>query len=522
MNRIKYILTFVFAVITLATFASCPVKKTKNNIKDNVKTDSTALVVDKAQKGDAASQNTLGTWYYTGKDSIKQDYRQAFTWWGRSAKQGNPSAIGNMAMCYQLGRGTKKDSVMAVNLYKSAIRKGNKAIISQHEQIVNNTKSIFSSLLLRDCYLSGIGIDKDFKKASFYLEKAAEYGDVDSQFSQGLSSLNGNQADKAVEWFKRAASKGHVGAIYYYGNLMHKGMGIAQDKEKGVKYLELAAVKDFPMASYQLGKIYYDGDGVERDYSKAAEYLTKAAEKGNAPAKWLLGNCYLKGNGVPQDFYRATQWLSEVGVSSHQKEMNKLLQEDNEGLYSQYLLGLKKYYVEKDYASAIEYFTKVNKAKNPEGATMLGVCLANKDYAKRNLKKAIKTLTKACETSDVANYYLSAMYETGTGVDKDDKKALDLLQTASDKGIAYAQCKLADRYMQGNGVVKDFTKAAQLYLQAEAQNYLTPQSAKNLAECYKKKLSVLPDLNNAEKRIEQLGKQKNNNNLIRLLSMIEK
>ena len=520
MERIKYIFTFVFVAMTTLSFASCPVKKvTKTN---NTPVDTVAVIRDKAQKGDAKAQNTLGTWYYTGKESIEQDFRQAFTWWGQSAKQGNSNAIGNMAMCYQLGRGTKKDSTMAVNLYKSAIKKGNKDIIPQHEQIVENSKSIFSCLLLRDCYLSGIGVEKDFKKASSFLEKAAEYGDMNSQFSQGLSFLNGNQADKAVEWFKRAASKGHVGAIYYYGNLMHKGMGITQNKEKGIKYLELAASKGFPMADYQLGRIYYEGDGLERDYSKAIPHLTKAAFKGNASAKWLLGTSYLKGNGVTQDYYRATQWFAEVGTTSHQKEMDKLLQEDNEGLYSQYLLGLKKYHVEKDYASAIEYFTKVNKAKNPEGATMLGVCMANKDYAKRNLKKAIKTLTRACETSDVANYYLSAMYETGTGVDKDDKKALELLQKAADKGIAYAQCKLGDRYLTGNGVVKDFTKAAQLYLQAEAQNYLTPQSAKNLAECYKKKLSVLPDLNNAEKRIEQLGKQRNNNNLIRLLSMIEK
>ena len=520
MKRIKYILTITFAAVTTLSFASCPVKKAVK-VK-NTPVDSVALTIKKAQVGDANAQNTLGTWYYTGKDSIKQDYRTAFTWWGKSAKQGNSYAIGNMAMCYQLGRGTKKDSTMAVNLYKSAIRKGNTAIIPQHVQIVENTKSIFSCLLLRDCYLSGLGVEKDFNKATFYLEKAAEYGDVDSQFSQGLSALNTNHADNAVKWFKQAAAKGHTGAIYYYGNLLHKGMGVAQDKAKGAKYLELAASKGFPMANYQLGRIFYEGDGIEQDYSKAAQYLTKAALKGNAQAKWLLGNCYLNGHGVPQDFYRATQWLAEVGATSHQKEMNKLLHEDNEGLFSQYLMGLRKYYVDKDYASAIDYFTKVNKAKNPEGATMLGVCLANKDYTKRNLKKAIKTLTKACETSDVANYYLSAMYETGTGVDKDDKKALELLRTAADKGIAYAQCKLADRYMTGNGVVKDFTKAAELYLMAEAQNYLTPQSAKYLAECYKKKLSVIPDLSDADKRIEQLGKQRPNNSLIRLLSKIEK
>lgn len=94
-------------------------------------------------------------------------------------------------------------------------------------------------------------------------------------------------------------------------------------------------------------------------------------------------------------------------------------------------------------------------------------------------------------------------------------------EAAEDKGVAYAQCKLGDRYMTGSGVEQNTTKAALLYLDAEAQNHLTPQSAKNLAECYKQKLAVLPDLQNADKRMEQLNKQKANGNLISLLRVLE-
>ena len=153
---------------------------------------------------------------------------------------------------------------------------------------------------------------------------------------------------------------------------------------------------------------------------------------------------------------------------------------------------------------------------------MLGVCYGNKDYKKRNEKKAIKTLIKAAEVSAVANYYLSSMYETGTGVDKNEQKALELLKKAADLGVAYAQCKLGDKYMSGDGVARDLTKAALLYLDAEAQNHLTPSSAKNLAECYKQKVKVLPDLSDAENRIKSLNKQKANGNLIELLKLLEK
>lgn len=517
MKKIMILATLFVVAITTTSYAQSSKKNPKKVIVD-----STAIVIEKANAGDAAAQNTVGVWYYIGKDSIKQDYKQALQWWARSAKQENADAIGNMAMCYQLGRGTEKDSLMAVKLYEKAIQKGNKLIIPQHEKIVKNTKSIFSSLLLSDCYLKGIGVNRDTKQSAAYQEIAAEAGHEASQFALGLSCLNKKETDKAVNWFKKAADQGNVGAIYYYGYLLFNGMGIAQDKTAGIHYIEKASEKGFPTADYQLGKVYLDGNGVDADIDKAFSYIKKAAYHGNADAKWTLGNMYLKGEGTAVDYYFAAQWFAEVALTSHKKQFNDLLKEDNEGTFSQYLMGLRKYFVDKDYADAINYFKKVEKTKNPEGITMLGMCLANKDYAKQNLKKAIKNLTKASESSNVANYYLSSMYESGTGVDKDTKKAIELLKKAADSGIAYAECKLGDCYMTGRGVPKDLSKAALLYLDAEAQNHLMPKSAKNLAECYKNKLSVLPDLDNAEKRIEKLEIQKTNGNLINLLKLIEK
>ena len=438
------------------------------------------------------------------------------------AKQENVDAIANMAMCYQLGRGTEKDSALAVKLYEAAIKKGNNNVIPQHETIIKNTGSVFSSLLLKDCYTIGLGVKKNLAKALEYQKIAAEGGHVDSQFALALQYLNSKQSDESVKWFKKAAKHGHPGATYYYGYQLFNGIGIAQDKKVGISCFTKASKLGFPMADYQLGVIYREGNGVEKDMDKAFEYIKSAAHHGNDNAKWVLGNMYLKGEGTAVDYYLATQWLAEVAAKSHKKEMNELLKEDNEGTYSQYLMGLRKYYVDKDYAAALDYFKKVDKAKNPEGTTMVGVCLANEKYKKQNLNKAFKTLTKASENSNIATYYLASMYESGTGVDKDEKKAIELMQKAADAGIAKAQCNLGNRYMTGNGVPKDMTKAAQLYLAAESQNYLTPQAAMYLAECYQKKLNILPDLNNTEKRIEKLNKQKVNGSLLSLLKLIEK
>lgn len=514
----KIFITIILATISVVMVNAAPAKKSQVKVKTE-KVDSIALMIDKANKGDAKAQNTVGVWYYTGKDTLRQDYKKALQYWALASKQDNVDAIGNMAMCYQLGRGIKKDSTMAVNLYKAALKKGSKTVIPQHETIVKNTGSLFSSLLLKECYKDGIGTKKNVQKYVHYMEQAANKQDVKSQYELALYYLNNQQADKAVVWFKKAAKQGEIGAVYYYGYLMFNGQGIVQDKKGGIKLLQNAADKDFTMAYYQLGRIYYDGDGTDQDYEKAVEYLRKAAERKNYKAKWLLGLCYLNGNGVKQDYYFATQLLADA-APSHQKEFKQLLADDNDGTFTQYLYGLKKYYVEKDYDGAVSYFKKVDKAKNVAGKTMLAVCYANKDYAKHNAKKAVKTLGQVLDFP-IADYYLSSLLETGTGTDVDEKRALTLLTNAAENGVADAQCKLGDKYVEGKGVTKDLTKAAKLYLQAEAQGHLTLESARNLAECYVKKVGVLPDLADAQKRIEQLKKYKQNDSLVTMLRSIK-
>lgn len=515
----KIFVLFLLATFSVAIVNAAPAPRRQKKARTEA-VDSIALMISKANSGDALAQNTVGVWYYTGKDTLRQDYKKALQYWALSAKQDNVDAIANMAMCYQLGRGIEKDSTMAVNLYKTALQKGSKTIIPQHEAIVKNTGSLFSSLLLKECFQKGIGTTKDAQKYIYYLEKAAEKKDVASQYELALHYLNNNQADKAVTWFKRAAKQGEVGATYYYGKLMFDGQGMVQDKKGGIVLLKSASDKGFAMADYQLGRIYYEGDGTEQDYTNAAEHLRKAAEKNVAKAKWLLGLCYLNGTGVKQDYYFATQWLADA-APSHQMEFTQLLKDDKEGTFTQYLHGLKSYFVDKDYVSAINYFKKVDKAKIAEGKTMLGVCYANKDNAKRNAKKGFKTLKKTAETSPAAQYYLASLYETGTGTNADEKAALEMLQEAANHGVAYAQCKLGDLYMTGTGVTKDLTKAAQLYMQAESQGHLTQKSAKYLAECYSKKIAILPDLSDAEKRIEQLKNYKQNENLISLLKTVK-
>lgn len=486
--------------------------------KVKAKKDSVEIVKEKANKGDAVAQNQLGVWYYTGKN-VKQDYKVALDWWAKSAKQNNPDGIGNMAMCYQLGNGIKKDSVMAMTLYKSAIKKGNASIIPQHEKIVKNSGSVFSARLLMDCYQNGIGVKRDLKKVEIYQEVLAKSGDVDAQFALALSCLNSKRSEKAAKYFALAAKKGKKEAIYYQGFLLFNGMGVEQDKEKGLALMTQAAEKNLPAAQYQVGRAYYEGDGVAKDIAKAQRYLGAAAGK-NKNAAWMLGLCYL--NGQTPNLYLATQWISEA-AKGHEKDINALLADSKQKMFYDYLAGLKKFYLDKDFEAAIKLFKSVEKLGGAEGITMQATSMAHKDNKKRNTKKAVSLYQKAMEKGSVAAaYYLSSMYETGEGMKTANKEqALKLLKKAANGGIAYAQDKLGDKYFAGEDVARDYTEAAKLYLQAEAQNLLTSSAAKNLIYCYERGFKVLPDLANAKQRIEVLKKYKPSNSLIDLLKSLE-
>ena len=514
------LLMLIMALFMLCTTDAMAQNRRRQNTQPQ-QPDTLTILKQKAHNGDAAAQNTLGTWYYSGKN-VQQNYETALKYWAQAAKQGNVEAIGNMAMCYQLGRGDKKDTVMAMNLYKKAIEKGNKAVLQQHIDLADKKNNVFSSVLLHDLYLNGNGVARDGKKAQLYLKKAAEGGDTESQKTWALELLNQKNTTESAKWFKKLADKGNLTGIYYYGYQLYKGMGIKQDKELGVQYLQKAANKGMLSGNRMLATAYYNGEGVTKDYSAAVENLKKAVKAKYADSQQLLAKCYINGNGVKKNYDQGVQWLAEAFCQNIklEEEVRKLMKDETDENFQNYVEGLKKMYVDNDFKEAEKLFKKVEKAKVNDGLTMQGVCLMDANNPKANDKKAFKTLEKAAETSAAAKYYLAQLYQEGKGTDKDTKKAGELILKAANEDNGYAQCLAGDMYFEGRGVPQDYVKAVDYYLMAEAQSKLTAASARNLAKCYSMGIENLPDKNNAKERIEALGKVRDTNKMIEMLKKL--
>ena len=86
-----------------------------------------------AMEGDAESQYTLGSMYYSGED-IDLDYEQAVFWFKEAAKQKHPDAMYYLGRCYIEGIGMEKNE----NIGQSFIRQAAKLGSKQAQKAVKN------------------------------------------------------------------------------------------------------------------------------------------------------------------------------------------------------------------------------------------------------------------------------------------------------------------------------------------------------------------------------------------------
>lgn len=461
-------------------------------------TDSINKIVELAKQGDADAQNTVGGWFYTGKH-VEQNYNEAFRLWGLSAKQGNSLAIGNMGLCYQTGHGVEADSLKASKLYQKSIEKGNKALFNQQVEEAKKG-NVFSSMFIAYCYQNGVGVKKDPKGAEPYLKIAADKNCLTAERDLAMLLLNDKRPGEAAPWFKKASGQGDVPSTFWLGRMLLQGMGVARNPEEGANYIMRAAEKGFPAAMLQLGECYEYGSGVAGNMEQAVKWYRKAAGKGVGKAQWALATCLREGNGTEQSYNQALTWYAEAVSNGFSKPFQKLINDTIPASpFVNYVKGIKTY-MDKNYEAALAEFKVVEKAKIIDGKVMEAVIMANGNYTKNNLKKAVKTLKDAAKTNPQAMYILAGLYEAGKGVDKDMAQAVNLMTQAAALDYGQAICALGDMYYEGRGVARDYRIAVENYEKAYGMGSLTENAARRYAACYEDGLGGLtPDKEQAEK-----------------------
>lgn len=131
---------------------------------------------------------------------------------------------------------------------------------------------------------------------TFPMYKAlAESGSIESQVLLGWMYQEGlgvaRDANKAFEWFERAASAGSAEGQYYLAKQLAK----RKDYPRALESYQKAASQDYSPALFRLGWIYETGRGVDLDRERAYVYYERAAKRGHIFGLKCLALLLLKG-----------------------------------------------------------------------------------------------------------------------------------------------------------------------------------------------------------------------------------
>jgi len=225
----------------------------------------------------------------------------------------------------------------------------------------------------------------------------------------------------------KQAKQGDAIAHTLVARIHAEGLGVPQNAELAAQWYARGAEFGDPESALGLGALYARGEGVPQDYKRAAELFEKAAAKGHPEAAYNLALLFLSGKGKPELPLRGfmlMQYAAEKGVLAAMYDLGTL-----------YATGTGTT------ANAFEAAKWVGKAANA------GYPEAEVDYAVILMK----------------NHELPQEQ-----LDKMRRRAVELLRTASRKGIVVAQNRLAHCYLEGLGTRRDPVEAAKWHLIAKA------------------------------------------------------
>lgn len=194
-----------------------------------------------ADGGNSDSQYQLGEWF--SKHNSQAAYRdEAYLWYSLAAKKGNIDAMCKLAECYENGAGVYSNIDEALKWYKKAAKGGNKTMC----------------LRLAESYLYGRWlVDKNVGESVKWGKLAGQSLSGEDFYNIGYAYEIGDTVaidiNKAVEYYRKAAEKGHAIAQYNMGVFYENAMPAKVEQAK--YWHEKAAAQGYKKSKERLSEI---------------------------------------------------------------------------------------------------------------------------------------------------------------------------------------------------------------------------------------------------------------------------
>lgn len=184
-----------------------------------------------ADHGHAEAQFYCGRMYDNGEGTT-EDLARALYWYEKAAEQGNVMAQYNCGRMYSRGEGTAANQAKALRWYEKAAEQGKVAA------------QVYCSVR----YEKGRGTAVNRKKAQYWQERCVKESSVAdklsiaSGYSMGSDELEMDEA-KSLFWYEKAAEQGDIESQFLCGMMYFVGKGTARDKAKAKSFFQKVAAQ---------------------------------------------------------------------------------------------------------------------------------------------------------------------------------------------------------------------------------------------------------------------------------------
>lgn len=260
-----------------------------------------------ATQGEAydEAQFFLANCYGTGALGLQVDHERAYHLYLQAAKQNHAAASYRVAVCNEIGAGTKKELPRAAAFYRKAAALGDTPAMYKLGMILLN---------------GSLGEQKNPREAISWLKRAAEQADEDNPHAlHELALLYEQQSGTLVPYdpvyaknlLTQAAQLGYIPSQYKMGQCHEYGsLTFPVDPRRSIAWYTKAAEKGDPEAELALSGWYLTGsEGIlKQSDSEAYLWARRAANQGLSKAEYAVGYYAEVGIGIKQDIEFAKRW----------------------------------------------------------------------------------------------------------------------------------------------------------------------------------------------------------------------
>lgn len=267
------------------------------------------------------AQFFMANCYGTGMLGLQVDHERAYHLYLQAAKQNHAAASYRVAVCNELGAGTRREPPRAAVFYRKAASLGDTAAMYKLGMIL---------------LLGTLGEQKNPREAVNWLKRAAEQADEENPHAlhelamlheMPNSGLVPHDPAYAKALYTQAAHLGYVQSQYKLGQCYEYGvLTCPADPRRSIAWYTRAAEKGYAEAELALSGWYLTGSEGVLNQSDSEAYLwaRKAANKGLSKAEYAVGYYAEVGIGIKQDIEFSKRWYMRAAAQGNKRAMNRL------------------------------------------------------------------------------------------------------------------------------------------------------------------------------------------------------